>query len=149
MTRRWLRSWPGWGRPTDRGGRGSRYWPWGGRPARSGVALKPVLAVGRDGVFVPIRGDDSYREAATATLSVHDRAGKRLGTVYLGRMPEPGQGTLSEQLTALITAVLAGWSGPTPRLAYVTDAGHHPTEYFERVLRPMEHPRRPGERLRW
>jgi hypothetical protein len=29
-----------------------------------------------------------------------------LGTVYLGRMPEPGQKTLSRQLTALITAVL-------------------------------------------
>src|SRR3954469_2382280 len=112
-------------------------------------ARKPVLAVGRDGVFVPIRGDDSYREAATATLSVHDRAGERLGTVYLGRMPEPGQATLSGQLTALITAVLAGWSGPTPRLAYVTDAGHHPTEYYERVLKPMRHPCRPGERLRW
>ena len=106
---------------------------------------KPVLAAGRDGVFVPIRGDDSYREAATATLSVHDRAGQRLGTVYLGRMPEPGQGTLSEQLTRLITDVLAGWSGPLPRLAYVTDAGHHPTEYYERVLKPMRHPSRPGE----
>ena len=76
---------------------------------------------------MPIRGDDSYREAATATVSVYDRAGKRLGTVYLGRMPEPGQGTLSEQLTRLITDVLAGWSEPLPRLAYITDAGHHPT----------------------
>jgi hypothetical protein len=94
---------------------------WMERADASRGSRKPVLAVGRDGVFVPIRGDDSYREAATATLSVHDRAGKRLGTVYLGRMPEPGQGTLSGQLTALITAVLAGWSGPTPRLAYVTE----------------------------
>jgi hypothetical protein len=110
---------------------------------------KPVLAAGRDGVFVPIRGDDAYREAATATLSVHDRAGQRLGTVYLGRMPEPGQATLSEQLTELITAVLAGWSGPLPRLAYITDAGHHPSEYYERVLTPMRHPSRPAERLEW
>jgi hypothetical protein len=110
---------------------------------------KPVLAAGRDGVFVPIRGDDSYREAATATLSVYDRAGRRLGTVYLGRMPEPGQGALSEQLTRLITDVLTGWSGPLPRLAYVTDAGHHPTEYYERVLKPMRHPSRPGEPLEW
>jgi hypothetical protein len=110
---------------------------------------KPVLAAGRDGVFVPIRGDDSYREAATATLSVYDRAGQRLGTVYLGRMPEPGQATLSEQLTEMITAVLAGWSGPLPRLAYVTDAGHHPSEFYERVLTPMRHPSRPAERLEW
>jgi hypothetical protein len=112
-------------------------------------ARKPVLAVGRDGVFVPIRGEDSYREAATATLSVYDRGGVRLGTVYLGRMPEPGQGTLSDQLTELITAVLAGWSGPMPRLAYVTDAGHHPTTYFEEVLKPMRHPCRPREALEW
>jgi hypothetical protein len=110
---------------------------------------KPVLAAGRDGVFVPIRGDASYREAATATLSVYDRAGRRLGTVYLGRMPEPGQGALSEQLTRLITDVLAGWPGPLPRLAYVTDAGHHPTEYYERVLKPMRHPCRPGQSLEW
>jgi hypothetical protein len=122
---------------------------WLERADASRGSREPVLAAGRDGVFVPIRGEGSYREAATATVSVHDRAGERLGTVYLGRMPEPGQGTLSGQLTALITAVLAGWPGPTPRLAYVTDAGHHPTEYYERVLRPMEHPRRPGERLRW
>jgi hypothetical protein len=110
---------------------------------------KPVLAAGRDGVFVPIRDDVSYREAATATLSVYDRAGVRLGTVYLGRMPEPGQGAMSEQLTQLINDVLAGWAGPLPRLAYVTDAGHHQTEYYERVLKPMRHPNRPGELLRW
>src|SRR3954466_12776036 len=61
-------------------------------------------------------GDDSYREAATAPLSAHDRTGRRLGAVYLGRMPEPGQGALSEQLTRLITDVLKQWTGPLPRL---------------------------------
>src|SRR2546430_11104785 len=73
-------------------------------PPRSTLFPYPTLF--RSGVFVPIRGDDSYREAATATLSVYDRAGVRLGTVYLGRMPEPepGQGALSGQLTRLITA---------------------------------------------
>lgn len=110
---------------------------------------KPVLAAGRDGVFVPIRGDDSYREAATATLSVYDRAGRRLGTVYLGRMPESGQEAMSDQLTRLITDVLSQWTGPVPRLAYVTDAGHHPTEYYERVLKPMRHPCRPEQPLEW
>jgi hypothetical protein len=122
---------------------------WLGQADASRGSRKPVLAAGRDGVFVPIRGEESYREAATATLSVYDRAGQRLGTVYLGRMPEPGQGTLSEQLTGLITDVLARWSGPVPRLAYVSDAGHHPTEYYERVLKPMRHPCRPGESLEW
>jgi hypothetical protein len=122
---------------------------WMERADASRGPRKPVLAVGRDGVFVPIRGDGSYREASTATVSVHDRSGKRLGTVYLGRMPEPGQETLSGELTRLITAVLTGWPGPLPRLAYVTDAGHHPTEYHERVLKPMEHPGRPGARLEW
>lgn len=109
----------------------------------------PVLSVGRDGVFVPIRGQDQYREAATATVSVADGAGRRLGTIYLGRMPQSGQDSLSDQLTALLVATLRAWAGPLPRLAYVTDAGHHPTTYYETVLKPMEHPRRPGERLGW
>ncbi|HWT83413.1 MAG TPA: hypothetical protein VN648_31975, partial [Candidatus Methylomirabilis sp.] len=56
-------------------------------------------------------------------VSVHDRQGRRLGTVYLGRMPEPGQERLSRQLTALIEDVLRQWNGPLPRLAYITDGG--------------------------
>ena len=51
---------------------------------------RPVLTVGRDGIFVPLRKDTKYREAATATVAVLDRSGRRLGTVYLGHMPEPG-----------------------------------------------------------
>jgi hypothetical protein len=110
---------------------------------------KPVLAVGRDGLMLPIRDHECYREGATATLSVYDRRGRRLGTVYLGRMPEPGQETLSRQLTALLTAVLAQWTGSLPRLAYVTDGGYHQTRYFRRVLKRMDHPRHPGQRLKW
>jgi hypothetical protein len=90
---------------------------WLEQAGRSSGGRKPVMAVGRDGLMVPIRGQASYREAATATVSVYDRRGQRLGTVYLGRMPEPGQETLSRQLTALITGVLRGWTGPVPRLA--------------------------------
>ncbi len=110
---------------------------------------KPVLAVGRDGLMLPIRGQASYREGATATLSVYDRSGRRLGTVYLGRMPEPGQETLSRQLTAVLVAVLAQWTGPLPRLAYITDGGYQQTRYFRRVLKRMCHPRHPGQRLEW
>src|SRR3954451_1963391 len=64
-------------------------------------------------------------------------------------MPEPGQPTLSHQLTGLITDVLIGGSGPLPRLAYITDAGHHSTDYYDTGLKPMEHPRRPGQPLEW
>jgi hypothetical protein len=110
---------------------------------------KPVLAVGRDGLMLPIRGNACYREGATATISVHDRRGRRLGTVYLGRMPEPGQETLSRQLTALLKDVLRQWTGPAPRLAYITDAGYQQTRYYRQVLKRMSDPHHPGQKLKW
>ena len=109
---------------------------------------RPILSVGRDGIFVPMAKDTKYREAATATVSVLDRKGKRLGTVYLGHMPESLQGTLSGQLTQLLREVLARWQGALPRLQYVTDAGDNPTAYYETVLQSMVHPRT-GEALSW
>jgi len=108
-----------------------------------------VLAVGRDGIMLPIRGEKTYKEGAVATIAVYDRRGRRLGTVYLGQMPQAYQTTLSEQLTRLLSEVLGEWSGCWPRLVYVTDAGYHPTEYFENVLESMEDPRHPGRRLTW
>ena len=112
---------------------------------------RPVLAAGRDGVHVPLRGE-GYHEAATATVTVFDRRGKRRGTVYLGRMPESGQGTLSAQLTALLTAVLVAWHArgrSAPRLAYVTDGGDHPRKYYRQVLRRLDDPWRPAQTLAW
>jgi hypothetical protein len=102
--------------------------------------------VGRDGVMIPMR--PFWEEASTATISVYDRSGRRLGTVYLGRMPEPGQGTLTAQLRQLVVAVLAAWQGAPLRLVYVTDAGNHPQDFYRSVLRPMKHPRT-GQRLKW
>ena len=110
---------------------------------------QPVLAVGRDGIMLPIRGESTDREGCTGTISVPDRRGHRLGTVYLGQMPEEQQVTLSQSLTRLITDVLSAWDGPPPRLAYITDAGHHPTNYYWAVLQAMGDPRRPGRALRW
>lgn len=107
----------------------------------------PVLALGRDGIMVPLRA--GYQEAATGTVSVLDRRGRRLGTVYLGRMPEAGQTTLTDQLTALVTEVLKRWPKPLPRLAYLTDGGYHPRHYYEQVLRRMADPQRPGQLLKW
>lgn len=107
---------------------------------------RPMLVAGRDGVMVQTR--PCWEEASTATVSVYDRRGRRLGTVYLGRMPELGQGTMTRQLTDLLLAVLEAWEGSLPRLHYVTDAGNHPLEFYHRVLRPMRHPRT-GQRLEW
>ena len=122
---------------------------WLKQAADSAGPKRFTLSVGRDGVMIPIVKSGSYREAATATVSVLDRCGRRIGTVYLGQMPEPGQTTLSEQLTQLLIDVLKGWEGSLPRLAYVTDCGSHPTEYFEQVLSRMRNPRRPSELLEW
>jgi hypothetical protein len=116
---------------------------------QSRASRKPVLAVGRDGLMLPIRGEKCSREGATATFSVYDRRGQRLGTVYLGQMPEPGQQTLSRQTTALVEDVLRQWTGPMPRLAYVTDAGYQQTGYYRRVLSRMRDPRHPSRRLKW
>ena len=108
--------------------------------------FRPSIVVGRDGVMMPMR--PCWEEASAATLSVYDRRGKRLGTVYLGRLPQPGQAAMSDELTRLIRGVLVAWQGPLPRLHYVTDAGHHPQEFFRRVLSPMKHPRT-GQPLDW
>ncbi len=110
---------------------------------------KITLSIGRDGIMLPIRGETKYKEAAVATVTVYDRRGQRVGTVYLGQMPQAHQTALSDDLTQLLTRVLQAWEGPMPRLVYVTDAGHHPTEYFHNVLTRMENPRQPGQKLEW
>lgn len=107
---------------------------------------RPSLVVGRDGIMIPMR--HAWEEASTASISVYDSSGKRLGTTYLGRMPESGQETMSLQLTQVLTALLTVWDGPLPRLHYVTDAGHHPQDYFRTVLSRMKHPLT-NYRLKW
>jgi hypothetical protein len=103
---------------------------------------KPVLSVGRDGITlgVRIKGGRLFEVASTGTVSVLDRRGQRLGTVYLAYTPESGQPTMSRELTRLLQDVLGRWQGPLPRLAYVTDAGDNETAYYEKVLRKMKHP---------
>ena len=109
---------------------------------------KPVLSVGRDGITLRDHETSSFEHATAGTVSVHDRAGKRLGTVCLGFAPEPGQPAMTKHMTALIEEVLNRWDGPLPRLCYVTDAGANETAYWRRVLKPMRHPRT-GAKLEW
>jgi hypothetical protein len=105
-----------------------------------------LLQVGRDGVFVQTR--PCWEEASCGTLAVYDRAGKRLGTVYLGQMPESEQPTMTARLTNVITGVLREIGEEVPTLRYVTDAGCHPQAYFHDVLATMTHPVS-GEKLKW
>jgi hypothetical protein len=72
--------------------------------------FRPTLSVGRDGIFVALR-HGVWQEGGTATVSVLDRRGKRVGTVYLGQMPESGQGTLTDQLNGLLKAILTQVDG--------------------------------------
>ena len=115
----------------------------------SSGAHKPVLAVGRDGITLGLRlkGCTLYEVASTGTVTVYDRRGQRLGTIYLARVPEPGQTTLSQQLTQVVQEVLRRWPGPLPRLCYVTDAGDNEVTYY-RQLRRLRHPGT-GARLEW
>jgi len=122
---------------------------WLSKASQSRGRRRVVLAVGRDGIMLPLRHEEHYKEGAVATISVYDRRGRRLGTVYLGEMPEAKQTTLTEELTAFVQAVLANWEGPLPRLVYLTDAGYHQTTFFKDVLAELENPRRAGERLEW
>jgi hypothetical protein len=109
---------------------------------------RPTLSVGRDGIFVPLQ-QKVWQEGAPATVSVLDRRGKRLGTVYLGHMPEAGQGTLTAQLTALLKAILRQVDSDGLRLVYVTDDGYHPSDYYHSGLQKMPDPRRPWRSLEW
>ena len=54
-------------------------------------ARRPVLSVGRDGVTLREYRFRFFEHATVATVTVYDRTGQRLGTVYLAFAPELGQ----------------------------------------------------------
>ncbi len=110
--------------------------------------FRPTLSVGRDGIFVPLRGGVA-QEGATATVSVLDRRGQRVGTVYLGQMPEAGQGTITDQLSGLLKVILTQVDSQSLRLVYVSDEGHHPSTDYHQILSQMVDPRRPWRQLEW
>lgn len=114
----------------------------------AGCPRRPSLVVGRDGITLCTSPHSFFEVATTATLSVYDRRGNRLGTVYLAYPPELGQQKMTDELTALVEEVLRQWEGPLPRLAYVTDAGSSETQYYRQVLKKLRHPRT-GKRLAW
>jgi len=115
---------------------------------KSSGCRKPVLSAGRDGITLRQYANFVFEVATAATLTVYDRAGKRLGTIYLAWPPELGQATMDKMLTDLLKEVLRQWEGPLPRLAYVSDSGSNETAYYEKTLKRVVHPRT-GKRLSW
>lgn len=109
---------------------------------------KPVIAVGRDGITLRQHKNSVFEIATAATVTIFDRSGKRLRTVYLAWQPELGQATMSEMLTSLLNEVLEQWHGPLPTLSYITDSGSNESGYFKHALQRMCHPRT-GKRLVW
>ena len=105
-----------------------------------------LLLVGRDGVHVPMRG--CWKEAGCATLAVYDRNRKRLGTIYLGEMPQSKQPELTKRMINVIQGTLQAPSKPTLKLRYVTDAGSLPCSFYRKVLSKMKHPVT-GKVLKW
>jgi len=115
--------------------------------ARQGEGKHDVLLqVGRDGVFVQTR--PCWEEASCGTIAVYDRNRNRVGTIYLGQMPESNQPTMTCRLTEVIQGVLRGTGSEVLKLRYVTDAGCHPQAYYRDVLCKMKHPLT-GRRLTW
>lgn len=141
---------------------------------------RPTLACGRDGVMTPIRKknpevkaevpakivpksskkkrsskqkkESGYQEASTGTLSVHDRRGKRLGTIYYGQMPEKRQVGLSTQLQVAIAFILTTIHDrdlPCPRLSYVTDAGKNQRNFYHQILEKLKNPWHAEKKLNW
>lgn len=109
---------------------------------------KPVIAVGRDGITLRQYKNGVFEIATVATVTVFDRSGKRLTTVYLAWQPELGQATMSTMLTSLLSEVLKQWHGPLPTLSYITDSGSNESSYYQQALKRMRHPRT-GKRLVW
>jgi hypothetical protein len=109
---------------------------------------KPVIAVGRDGITLRQYKNGAFEIATVATITIFDRSGKRLTTVYLAWQPELGQAAMSEMLTSLLAEVLKQWHGPLPTLSYITDSGSNESSYYRQVLERMCHPRT-GKHLVW
>ena len=89
-------------------------------------AAAASACVSLDGVMVPMRpgeGEDRktvYREASCGSLTYYDEAGKRLHSVYFGRMAEPGKATLKEELAAEVAGLVG--RRPDLRIVGIADA---------------------------
>lgn len=114
------------------------------------------VAISLDGIMVPIKEDErveqkskrnkkkdceleeeesssvSYREASCGTMSLYDEVGGRLGTRFLGRMPEKGKIVLKSTLAEELNAALE--SKPDLAVVGVADGAKDNWTYLESIL---------------
>lgn len=93
----------------------------------------PVLSVSRDGVALGIAPWSFFEMASVACISVL-ADGNKLGTVYLGCVPETNQTTLSNQLSDLLRETIRRCGAQVPDIVYVSDAGKIETAYWRNAL---------------
>jgi hypothetical protein len=105
---------------------------WRPQARASSGRFQPTRSGGRDGGKVPLRHGE-WQEGATATVSVLDRRGQRVGTVSLGQRPEAGQPTLSTQWTALIQDIWRHVDSQGLRLVSGSDDGYHRSDSYHTV----------------
>lgn len=78
---------------------------------------------GRVGADAPAASDGhqgrAWHEASVGTLAFFDAEGRRIKTIYHGRMPEPGKATLVTQLEAELHAALA--QRPNLNIVFASD----------------------------
>jgi hypothetical protein len=114
-----------------------------------------VVAVSLDGVMVPDKdgqreakakreaakaeglsrapsGPAGYREVGCGTVTLYDEEGHRLGTVRYGRAPESKKKTLTAQLDAELSSILA--VRPDLSVVAIADGAEENWRYFDRPL---------------
>ena len=103
-----------------------RHWP-ASVPAEDIPADAVSASVSLDGVMVALRAGEGgcaeacWREASCGTVSFHDAKGKRMKTLYLGRMPESGKVRLKAQLASEVAHIRR--VRPEIRIGAVADGG--------------------------
>ena len=79
------------------------------KAVKSSGSRKPVLSVGRDGITLRQHRNSFFEVATAATISVYDRSGKRLTTMYLAWPPE-----LAAMIRMTSMAILKKLQGRSP-----------------------------------
>ncbi len=69
---------------------------------KQGAASSGFVGGPRRDIRTDFQGHPVHAKPGRLRWRYWDRSGKRFGHVYLGQMPEPGQGTLSQQLTGFV-----------------------------------------------